>query len=296
MKYPVLTVLLVSILFLGFTEHASKSNDAAPVSDLGHIDVILDSVTWYAIKNDSFIQNEFGVLNVDTAYYGGKPSYDLYLLGQLNFLHLSLAKGFWNNQQGAGVLVFQTQKPGQKEPLLDSWKQFYKDSLFVHSYKGSDFALDEIMAWYKHDTTKLKEAGIFANLTSYSAEAYKNWGISDSIVNAGLAMKQFMESWGGEPLKTKLFNSITELHITINQKEFKEIKSALLAVGYKENKNSFTHSANPSVYITTSEEKVKSKYTKVKFRLNRSVAEKEIVFSPMAKLKLSGTEGWFIFD
>ncbi|MBX3107325.1 MAG: hypothetical protein KIS69_09995 [Bacteroidetes bacterium] len=295
MKHTILITFLVSIFIFGCKDHTSKSKDA-PVSDLGHIDVILDSVTWYTIKNDSFIQNDFGVLNVDTAYYSGKPSYDLYLLGQLNFLHLSLAKDFWNNQQGAGVLVFQTQKPGQIEPLLNSWKQFYKDSLFVHSYKGSDFTLDEIMAWYKQDTTKPKEAEMFANLTSYSADAYKNWGITDSIINAGLAMKQFMGDWGGEPLKTRLFNSITELHMTMNQQEFKEIESALLAVGYKENKNSFTHSANPSIYITVSEEKVKSKYTKVKFRLNRSIAEKEIVFSPMAKLKLSGTDGWFIFD
>src|SRR4026208_489159 len=111
MKKIILTALVVSTYFFGCTEKASKSVEG-PISNLGHIDVILDSATWYAIKNDSFIQNEFGVLNVDTAYYGGKPSYDLYILGNLNFLHLSLAKAFWNNQQGGGVLVFQTQKPG----------------------------------------------------------------------------------------------------------------------------------------------------------------------------------------
>jgi hypothetical protein len=287
--------LIILLSLFGCTEQASKSIHA-PISDLGHIDVILDSATWYAIKNDSFIQNEFGVLNVDTAYYGGKPSYDLYVLGHLNFLHLSLAKAFWDNQQGGGVLVFQTQKPGQKESLLNSWKQFYRDSLFVHSFKGSDFTLDEVMAWYKHDTTKPKEANIFANLTTYSADAYKNWGITDSIVSAGLAMKQFMGDWGGEPLKTRLFNSISELYMTINQREFKEIKSALLAVGYEENQNRFTHSANPPIYVTINEENQKSKYSKVKFKLNRSVADKEIVFSPMAKLKLSGTEGWFVFN
>lgn len=295
MKQFFFATLVVSLSFFGCAEQESQLKNA-PISDLGHIDIILDSVTWYAIKNDSFIQNEFGVLNVDTAYYGGKPSYDLYVLGHLNFLHLSLAKAFWNNQQGGAVLVFQTQKPGQKEALLNSWKQFYKDSLFVHSYKGSDFTLDEIMAWYKRDTTKPKEAKIFANLTSYSVDAYKKWGITDSIVSAGLAMKQFMGDWGGDPLKSRLFNSITELYMTINQKEFKEIKSALLAVGYKENNNNFTHASNPPVYITISEENTKSKYSKVKFKLNRSIAEKEIVFSPMAKLKLSGTEGWFVFN
>ncbi len=295
MKRIFLAALVVSLLFFGCTEQASKPT-SGPVSDLGHLDLILDSSTWFAIKNDSFIQKEFGVINIDTGYYGGKPSYDLYLLGQLNFLHLSLVKGFWDNQQGGAVIVFQTQKPGQKEALLSSWKQFYKDSLFIHSFKGSDFTLDEVMAWYERDTSKPKEANIFANLTTYSVDAYKNWGISDSIINAGLAMKQFMGDWGGEPLKTRLFNSIAELHITINQREFKEIESALLSVGYNENKNNFTHASNPAIHITTTEEKTKSKYSKIKFKLNRSTGEKEIIFSPTLKLNLSGVDGWLIFN
>ncbi len=248
MKYILtVTVFYLFISTIVCEAQSSKPNKATPVSDLGHIDVILDSVTYFAIKNDSFIQKEFGVLNIDTAYYGGKPSYDLYILGHLNFLHLSLAKGFWNNQQGGGVLVFQTRKPSLKDSLLSSWKHFYKDSLIVHTYKGSDFTLDEIMAWYKTDTSKSKEPYVFANLTTYSAEAYRNWGITDSIVDAGLSMKRFMESWGGNELNNKLFHSITELHMNINQKEFKEIQSSLLATGYKENKKVFTHSFNPTI-------------------------------------------------
>ncbi len=295
MKKNILTALVISLLFFGCRERESKSQ-IVPISDLGHIDVIIDSTTWFSIKNDSFIKNEFGVLNVDTTYYGGEPSYDLYILGNMNFLHISLAKGFWNYQQGGGVLVFQTQKPDQKDSLLSSWKQFYTDSLYVHTFKGSDFTLDEIMAWYKSDTTKLQEAKIFANLTTYSVDAYKNWGITDSMVNAGLAMEKFMESWGEEPLKTRLFNSITELYMTINKQEFKEISSALLAVGYTENKNSFNHASNPTIYITISEEDTKSKYTKVKLKLNHPIAEKEIVFSPMVKLKLEGNVGWLEFN
>ncbi len=295
MKEILLIAIVASLSMIGCTEQTKKFV-LDPISDLGHIDVILDSTTWYAIKNDSFIQNEFSVLNVDTAYYGGKPSYDLYLLGNSNFLHLSLAKGFWNYQQGGGVLVFQTQKPGQKDTLLNSWQQFYADSLYVHTFKGSDFTIDEVMAWYKDDTAKAKEATLFANLTTYSADAYRNWGITDSIVNEGLAMKQFMGSWGGEQLNTKLFNSITELHMTINQQEFKEIKSALLSIGYEEKKNNFTHVVNPPIFITISEEKTRSKYSQVKFKLNNSIAEKEIVFSSKTTLKLSGNEAWLIFN
>jgi len=292
----ILLATFFSVLFFACNNPHSKIIAEGPVSDLGHIDLILDSATYYAIKSDSFMQKEFGVFNADTNYYGGKPSYDLYILGHLNFLHLSLAKGYWNNQRGAGVLVFQTRKPGMKDSLLNSWKQFYKDSLFVHTFKGSDFTLDEIMAWYKSDTTKPKEAYIFANLTSYSVDAYHNWGITDSIVNAGLSMKQFMEGWGAEELKNKLFNSITELHMTINQKEFEEIKSSLLATGYEENKNTFSHLFNPTIYINVREEKRKSKYSEVKFKLNRSVTEREIIFSPHATLKLKGNEGWFLLN
>lgn len=296
MKQPKSAILFTFLVSLFACKTPPSKPQNATISELGHIDVILDSTTWYAIKTDSFVRSEFGVLEIDTTYYGGKPSYDLYVLGSLNFLHFSLAKGYWDNQQGGGVLVFQSQKPGQKDSLLHSWKQFYADSLYVHTFKGGDFTLDEVMAWYKRDTTKPKEARIFANLTTYSVDAYRNWGITDSLVNAGLVMKQFMEDWGGEELKNRLFNSITELQMAINPQEFKEIRTALLTTGYEENNDHFTHAFNPPIYITTSEKKGKSKYTKVKFKLNRSIPEKEIVFSPKATLKLSGTEAWFLFN
>ncbi|MES1223234.1 MAG: hypothetical protein ABUT20_47510 [Bacteroidota bacterium] len=295
MKYLFFITFFYAVILTSACKQSS-STTASPVSDLAHIDVILDSVTWFAIKNDSFIQKEFGVMNIDTAHYGGKASYDIYVLGQLNFLHLSLAKDFWKNQQGGGVMTFQTWKPDMKDSLISSLQHFYTDSVYVHNYKGADFTLNEVMPPHKKDSSKVVEATIFPNLSTYSAEAYKNWGITDSIVNAGLSFQQFMADWGGEDLKNKLFHSISELHINANQKELNDLKSALLATGYSENSNNvFTHSSNPSVYITPGEEKDKPKYSKVKFRLTHSVAEKEIVFSPSATLKLSGNEAWFLF-
>ncbi|MEO5947133.1 MAG: DUF5829 family protein [Chitinophagaceae bacterium] len=295
MKY-FCSILITAIILYACNDIRKETKSTAPVSDLCHIDLIVDTATWFAIKNDSFFQKEFAVLESDTAYYGGKPSYDLYMLGQLDFLHISQAKGFWANQEGSGVLVFQTQKPGMKDSVVAAWKQFYKDSLYEHTYKGSDFTLEEVMPWHKSDSTKLKEPSIFPNLTSYSADAYKNWGITDSIINAGLSMKQFMANWGGKELESKLYDAITELHLTINAKEFTEMRSALLATGYTENNKIFTHSFNPAVYITILEEKGKPKYSKVKLKLTRSVEEKEIIFSPTMTLKLNGNEGWLILN
>lgn len=294
MKYTLAISFLCLFSVVMCDAQTSQMKTENPVSDLGHIDLILDSATYFSIKSNAFIKEEFGIVEVDTMYYGGKPSYDLYVLGKLNFLHLSLAKGFWNNQQGGGVMVFQTRKPSMKDPLLHSWKQFYADSLFVHTYKGSDFTLDEVMAWYSSDPSKQKDPYIFANLSTYSAQTYENWGITDSFVNAGLSMNQFMAGWGGPALKNRLFHSITELHMVINQKELKEIRSALLATGYQEGKNKYTHAHNPTIYMKESEQKGKSKYSKVKFKLNNSVPVRKIIFSPKATMKLSGAEGWLL--
>jgi len=299
---PIKVVIVKSILVVCLIVFFCSCNNKAievvegPASDLSHIDVILDSATYEAIKNDPFMQTEFGVLNIDTAYYGGKPSYDLYLLGHLSFLHLSLAKGYWKDQEGSGVVVFQTRRPGVIDSVLNSWKQYYHDSLKIYTFKGHDFVLDEVMAWHKTDSLKPKEPVIFANLTSYSADAYKNWGISDSIVDAWLSLKVFMEGWGGDALVNKLFYSLDELHMAVNSVEFIEIRSALLPIGYTESDGTFTHRYNPTIYITTSEDKTRPKYSKVKFRLNSASLEKEIVFSPHATLKLRGDEGWFIFN
>lgn len=295
MKYLTAFTLFV-ILISACNQQQEKTTIIGPSADLGHIDIIVDSTTWKTIKNDSFMQNEFGVLETDTAYYEGKPSYDLYVLGQLNFLHFSQSKAFWADQEGSGVLVFQSQKPDMKDSLLKTWKQFFNDSLLVHTYNGADFTLEEIMAWYKTDSVKAKEPSLFANLTSYSTDAYKNWGITDSMINAGFAMKRFMESWGGKDLENKLFESITELHMTINEKEFTEIRSALLASGYAEEKNNFSHPFNPKIIITVTEEKGNPKYSKVKFKLTRDIASKNIVLSPTIKFNLNEKEGWLLLE
>ena len=288
MKY----LIVVCLLLCACTRHTEKN--IAPATDLAHIDIILDSATWTAVKNDSFMQKEFAVMHNDTAVYSGKNSYDIYLLGELNFLHLSQAKDFWKDRSGGGTLVFQSQKPGMKDSLLASWKYYYPDSLRSITYKGNDFTLYEIIAAY--DSTKPKKPEMFADLSSYSTDAYKNWGITDSVINAGLSLKQFMSDWAGEEGSGKLFKSITELYLNIDQKEFIEIRSALLATGYKEEENKFIHTNNPTVFINKTENNSIPKYSKIKLSLTKNIAPKEIVFSPQLSLKLNGYEAELLMN
>ncbi|HEV8080015.1 MAG TPA: hypothetical protein VGP43_04835 [Chitinophagaceae bacterium] len=66
MKYT-LSILVFYLFFVVVCKGQSSTlKTASPVSDLGHIDVIIDSATYYAIKNHSFIHKEFGVLEIDT--------------------------------------------------------------------------------------------------------------------------------------------------------------------------------------------------------------------------------------
>ena len=97
MKQPILSfaIIIASILIM----HSCSQKAAtfsAPESDLGHVDLILDSAAFHAVLQDSFFRQEFSSLFQDTTMYS-KPSYDIYLTGQEAFLHISLAKEYWND-------------------------------------------------------------------------------------------------------------------------------------------------------------------------------------------------------
>jgi len=259
---------------------------SAPESDLGHIDLILDSAAFHAVLQDSFFRKEFSSLFQDTTMYS-KPSYDIYLTGQEAFLHISLAKEYWNDKAGSGVMIFQTRKPGMDDYLNKAWKQFYKDSLNYHTFKGGDFELGEIMPYRKRDSSKTVQPNFTPILTSYSAQAYKNWGFNDSVINGGLSMRSFMYSWD-TTTKNKLFKKIKSLHVQITNQEFAEMESALETMGYTKEANGFIHAYNPSVYYSITETNVVPKYTKIEIELAEPANERVIQLGNMYNVQVNG--------
>ncbi|SDB58424.1 hypothetical protein SAMN03097699_2308 [Flavobacteriaceae bacterium MAR_2010_188] len=245
-----------------------------PVSDLGHVDLILDSTAFHAILQDSFLTNEFAVLSQDTTMYS-KPSYDIYLTGREAFLHISLAKEYWADKAGSGVMIFQTRRPGKADSLLLGWKKFYRDSLIKHTFEGGDFSLGEIMPYRKKDSTRPVQPNFTPLLTSYSAQAYKNWGFNDSLINNGLPMQEFMNSWD-TATQSKLFKKLKSLHVQLTEQEFTEMESALQTMGYEKQANGFTHAFNPSVYYTITEKNEVPKYTRIEIELAGAAAERTI--------------------
>lgn len=257
-----------------------------PVSDLGQIDIILDSSAFYAILRDSFLTNQFAVVSQDTTMYS-KPSYDLYMLGSEAFLHISLAKEYWENKAGSAVMIFQTRRPGKGDSLLLLWKQFFKDSLYFHSFKGSDFDLEEIMPYRKKDTTKPATPNFTPLLTSYSTQGYKNWGFNDSIISNGLSMKSFLQSWDASS-QTKLFVRIKSLHLQILKQEFAEMESALYAVGYTHHNDHFMHEFNPKIYYIITDSNTVPKYKRIEIALTESTDERKIQLGNMYSIHVKG--------
>ena len=216
-----------------------------------------------------------------------KPSYDIYLTGQEAFLHISLAKEYWANKAGSGVMIFQTRRPGKEDSLLLAWKQYYHDSLNYHTFKGGDFELGEIMPYRKRDSSKPVQPNFTPILTSYSTQAYKNWGFNDSVITNGLSMKEFMNSWD-QHTQSKLFKKIKSLHVQLTKQEYAETESALLAMGYKKEENSFVHAYNPSIFYTITEMNVVPKYSKIEIELTEPVEEKKIQLGNMYKVLVNG--------
>jgi len=261
----------------------------APISDLGHIDLVLDSIDYYSIINDSFLTGDFGFYFRDTVNYGGKPSYDIYLAGQENFFHISLAKGYWQDKAGSGGIVFQTRKPDMKDSLLITWKQYYTDSLTSHVFNGDGFDLGEVMTYRPKGEGSNKQSVFFSNLTSYSQQSLKNWGMNDSSIAKGISMHEFMKDWD-TTIPTKLFKKITQLNVQITQNEFEDLESALKTVGYTQTGDSFSHKSNPKVIFEIVKESKSPKYKRIVIELSRPTSERSFTIANSYNVMVKGTK------
>lgn len=268
-----LFIILLSVIYCTACMEEKKPF-SAPISDLAHIDLVLDSLAFHAILQDSFLTKEFAVASQDTTLYS-KPSYDIYLLGREAFLHISLASEYWENKEGSGVMIFQTRKSSKGDSLQAAWKQFYSDSLYFHTFQGGDFELEEIMPYRKKDLSKPAEPNFTPILTSYSTQSYKNWGFDDTAISKGVTSQEFMNSWDINS-QIKLFKKIKTLDVQLTNQEFAEMESAVYAMGYIKQENRFSHDSNPTINFTITDTNITPKYTRIEIELAKKAPDQII--------------------
>lgn len=281
-------LIVLILLQLGLYSCQEKEEKfAISDSDLGHIDFVLDSIAFNAILEDSFLRNEFAVVFQDTTDYS-KPSYDIYLLGAEAFLHISLAKDYWENKAGSGVMIFQTRKPVLRDSLLLGWKQFFADSLYTHTFQGGDFELGEIYPYRDKNSPIASLPRFTPILTSYSAQSYQNWGFDSAGIKEGIPMQEFMKSWDLES-QSRLFKKLRKLSVQLTELELKEMESALFSMGYSKENTYYFHPSNPTIeYAITTTNQI-PKYTRIEIEMNSESPDRVIDLGSTYQISVKGT-------
>lgn len=260
----------------------------APASVLGHIDLILDSAAYASISNNAFLTSLFAHYAQDTVEYGGKPSYDSYLAGQESFIHISLAKGYWEGRQGSGALVFQSALPDRMDPLRMAWQQHTTDSLITQVFKGEDFELGEVMVYRAEEENRQNGAQLRTYLTSFSEGGLKNWGMDDASIADGVTMREFMATWD-TTIPEKRFLRIASIHVRLTEDEREEMSSALRTVGYSRSGDRFSHPGNPTIAFEIVQGSAVPKYARIEIELAQATEKQHFALGDMYDVEVEGT-------
>jgi len=283
---------LIFAIFITLLYGCGSEKEYVPQSFLGHVDIVLDTATVRALAADGFIRGEFSIVFFDTIIMVDQRSYDFYMIGTENFLHISEARGFYSTQEGGLNVIMQSKKPDMKDSLIAAWKKFTTFAVEVNPSSGQGYTLFEVLpviGW-----TNIQHPRIIPFLTTYSAESYKTWGYPDSIAR-GLTMKTVMFAMAGPSVDYVLFKKIDELYISATSKEAELLESALFAGGYEEEGGSYVHPSSAKIIINVMDNESMKRISKIKLKLNRSVPQFEKTYGKV-KLSLNNDTGWLYFE
>lgn len=289
-KISLLIIVIVIMILSGCSSDNKQSG--LPEVYLGHVDIILDTATVRAIKSDEFLTKIFAMSFSDTIKMGGKPSYDLFLLGRENFFHISEARGFYVNQAGGLNVVLQSRKSGMKDSLMIAWKKFTESALEVNTSTGSGYQLDEILPLLSWNN--ITQPRIIPFISTYSSGMYEMIGLKDSLAS-GVTMKTFIRAEGGPAIDNVLFKNIEELYINASEQESKILSSALLASGYEESGGTYTHKTSGKIFVNVKDNGSVNKLSKMKIRLASATQPIEKTYNRL-RLSIKNDEAWFYFE
>ena len=267
---------------------AQKQYFDVPVTDFFHLCFNVDSAEFTAFQNNSFLKKEFSSVFVDTAEVAGKPSIELFLLGQETFLHINQTKGYWKDKMGGGALVFQSRFPDKIDSLRMAWNQFYKDSFYYKTVNSGGNEVNELAIFKKRDSLAPVLPSFYTVLLSFSRGSYHNWGYADSVIDKGIDMKRFMHDWD-KSVANKLFKKITAAHIQVTPEELGDLKTVMKTLGYSPRGKSFRHVLHPVIYYSVNKSIRLPKYTRIEIELSKPVQENTIAVGRNYILKMKGT-------
>jgi hypothetical protein len=263
-------IILLLFLFAG-----SASLSQSIKSDFSHIEIILDSASFEKLVANDFIRSKLSAVDYDTMMLSPLVlSY--YIMGQDNFIHFNPSRGYFATQQGTVYLIFQTKRPGQGKLLEQQWRTVAKDSIVLYDFEGPDFRLTEIVYNHHDRLSKKPNNNLIPMLSSYSVESYSNWGLGDS---AEVSIRQFLSKDSLD--KTKLFEKINSIEISITQKELQDLIPVLELAGYRKTKNKFSKVNEPTICYVINHKLNESKVKKLTLQLFKDAGKQNFTLGGM---------------
>lgn len=286
--------LILAVYIAALLSGCSSENKLSGLPEiyLGHVDIILDTATVRAIRSDEFLTKVFSFSFADTLNMAGKPSYDMFLFGRENFLHISEARGFYENQAGGLGIILQSRRPGVKDSIMTGWKKFTDLALEVNTSKGDGYQLDEVMPLLNWNN--ITQPRIIPYISTFSSGMYEKIGLKDSVAS-GVTMRTFIRAQGGPVTDNILFSKIEELYINATEQENKILKSALLASGFEESAGTYTHRSSGKIIVNVKDNGSPNKLSKMKIRLASGTQPIEKTYSRL-RLSIKNDEAWFYFE
>jgi hypothetical protein len=258
------------------TSIAQQKSIALPVADFFHLDLVVDAEDFEQIRKDKFWNGVFGNIFVDSSSINGKPSTEIYMLGQETFLHINLNQGYWENRTGGGGIIFQSRFPDNLDSIANAWQEFYPDSILRRKVKTSaGDEVSEVAIYSKRDSASPVVPAFYPVFLSFSRSSYLNWGFTNEKINQGISMKEYMHSWDTS-LQRKLFRKITAIHVRVTETERQWLESGLKTAGYQNEKNVFSHAEGPTVFIEKTALPVIPRVSQIDILLAAPVAAKTI--------------------
>jgi hypothetical protein len=253
-------------------------NETVPETDLGHLDIILDTATFRQVAGDFFLKSGFGLCILDTAMYKGQPSIDYFVVGQENFFHFSDQRGFWAQQPGSVNLIFQTRKPDMKDSIYIVWKRNASYGLEENISESPGNMLIEVFPLVNWNDISFSRVLPF--ITTHSAETYRTMGYNDNDIRNGVNMKSFITKNVGS-VEGLVFKSFLEIELYATTQEKQTLNAAFLAAGYETDGDKYVRSGNPTIKINVKEEPVFYKISKAKVKLSKSIPSVEKKYNRM---------------
>ncbi len=282
-------ILTIGFLLSCSTARQETSVQQIPASVFSHLMPIIDSTAFEIMRQDPFLTDTFAFAQNDTM----GSVYSLYLWGKNQFLHFSPNKGHFKDQLGTAFIIFQSKKPGVGEALKQVWQMHTKDSLISYDITVPDFmVLTEIIAERHGSIRKTETNHLIPMLSSYSAETYKNWGLSD-IKESNMSDFTTMVD---KSVNNKMFDRIDSVDLIVTNAELELLKSMLLMNGFKQHLQGFTKAGEPSINYSVDEQSWKLKVKKIKILLSEETPARIINLGRSGKITFGGKEAVFVFN